>query len=76
MIWHLLPGEQRDWHLRVALALEPVWGSAGAGAIAEHYRLANRPEEELPVMAVKARKNFFFQSICLFWIFGRDHLIC
>ena len=28
-------------------ALEPQWGSAGAGAIAEHYRLANRPEEEL-----------------------------
>ncbi len=26
--------------------------------------------------AVKARKNLFFQSVCLFRVFGRHHLIC
>jgi DNA-binding CsgD family transcriptional regulator len=47
VVARLLPGERRDWHKRVASALEPQAGMAGAGAVAEHYRLADQPADEL-----------------------------
>jgi hypothetical protein len=43
----MLPGELRDWHLRIAEMLIRHSESGAAGAIAEHFRAAGQDDEEL-----------------------------